>query len=71
MVLKDISNRLMRRIDRNYRQVIGFNLGLIILGAAGILQPAASALLHNTSTLVISLNSMTNLLEEETGRFSI
>ena len=71
VVLKDISNRLMRRIDRNYRQVIGFNLGLIILGAAGILQPAASALLHNTSTLVISLNSMTNLLEEETGRFSI
>lgn len=71
VVLKDISNRLMRRIDRNYRQVIGFNLGLIILGVAGILQPAASALLHNTSTLVISLNSMTNLLEEETGRFSI
>lgn len=64
IVLRTISSRLMARIQQNYRQVIGFNLGLILLGAFGVLQPAVSALLHNTSTLVISLKSMTNLLEE-------
>ncbi len=68
VVLKEISNRLMRRIDQNYRQVIGFNLGLIILGVAGILQPSVSALLHNTSTLAIGLKSMTNLMEEDAQR---
>jgi heavy metal translocating P-type ATPase len=63
VTLKMISISLMRRIKSNYRFVIGFNLGLIVLGAAGIIAPATSALLHNSSTLFISLKSMTNLLE--------
>lgn len=62
VTLKVISNRLMKRVNHNYRFVIGFNLGLILLGAAGILAPAASALLHNSSTLLVSLKSMTDLL---------
>ena len=64
VALKLISNALMRRVNGNYRFVIGFNLGLILLGVFGILLPAASALLHNTSTIALSLNSMTNLLKE-------
>ena len=64
--LKMIADRLMRRIRANYRFVIGFNGGLIILGAAGILAPSTSAMLHNLSTLGISLRSMTNLLGPET-----
>ena len=64
VTLKKISARMTKRIQRNYHSVIGFNLGLIVLGVAGILAPATSALLHNTSTLLISLKSMTNLLEE-------
>lgn len=60
--LKLLSNHLMTRIHGNYRFVIGFNLGLIVLGVAGVLPPTTSALLHNTSTLGISLKSMTNLL---------
>ena len=64
VALKLISNALMRRVNGNYRFVIGFNLGLILLGVFGILPPAASALLHNTSTIALSLNSMTNLLKE-------
>ena len=63
VTLRAISAGLMRRIDRNYRFVIGFNMGLIMLGAGGVIAPAASALLHNTSTLVVSLKSMTNLLD--------
>ena len=62
--LKEISNGLVKRIHQNYRVIVGFNMGLIILGVAGILQPTTSALFHNTSTLVISLKSMTNLLPE-------
>ena len=63
VTLKAISNGLLRRIHKNYRFVIGFNLGLIVLGVSGVLAPATSALLHNTSTLAISLKSMTNLLD--------
>lgn len=63
ITLKALSNALVKRIDKNYRVIVGFNTGLILLGISGILQPAASALLHNTSTLVISLRSMQNLLE--------
>ncbi|MCR5307215.1 MAG: heavy metal translocating P-type ATPase [Oscillospiraceae bacterium] len=59
--LKQLSDALMKRIHRNYRTIIGFNLGLILLGAAGILPPATSALLHNASTLAIGLKSMTDL----------
>ena len=54
----------MARIHRNYRAIVGFNFGLIVLGVAGILPPTTSALLHNASTLAISLRSMTNLLPE-------
>lgn len=63
VTLKKISNALMKRIQRNYKVIVGFNAGLILLGIGGILQPTASALLHNTSTLLISLNSMKDLLE--------
>ena len=59
--LKKISNSLMDRINQNYRNIIGFNLGLIIFGVLGILPPATSAFLHNASTLAIGLKSMTNL----------
>ena len=62
VVLKEISNELMKRIRRNYRFIVTFNAGLIACGVAGILQPTTSALLHNTSTLAISLKSMQNLL---------
>ncbi len=65
VTLKLISNYLMRRIQNNYRAIMGFNAGLIVLGIAGILPPTVSALLHNTSTLCISLNGMRNLLPEE------
>jgi heavy metal translocating P-type ATPase len=61
--LKIISNFLMKRIRKNYRTIVGFNTGLIVLGVAGILSPATSALLHNASTLVISLKSMENLID--------
>ncbi len=62
LTLREISTGLLKRINRNYRFVIAFNLSLILLGVGGILQPATSALLHNASTLLISLESMTNLL---------
>ena len=65
VVLKEISNSLMKRIHGNYRKIVGFNLGLILLGVAGVLQPTTSALLHNTSTLFISLKSMQNLLPDD------
>ena len=63
VTLKAISNALMKRIHKNYRFIVGFNTGLIALGVGGILQPATSALLHNTSTLLIGLESMKNLIE--------
>ena len=59
--LKRLSDALMQRIHWNYRTIISFNLGLILLGIAGILPPASSALLHNASTLLIGLRSMTDL----------
>ena len=62
VTLKLLSDSLMKRIHRNYRNIVGFNAGLIILGIAGILQPTTSALLHNTSTLLISLQSMKDLI---------
>ena len=62
VTLKLISNGLMKRIHKNYRFIVGFNTGLIVLGVAGILQPATSALLHNTSTLMIGLKSMQDIL---------
>lgn len=62
--LRKLAEALMARIDRNYRFIVGFNLMLICLGVGGIIQPTFSALLHNASTLGISLESMTNLLPE-------
>lgn len=62
--LKRLSDALMRRINRNYRFVMGFNGALIMLGAFGLLTPAASALLHNSSTLLLSMNCLTGLLED-------
>lgn len=63
VTLKAISNALFGRINANYRFVLGFNGSLIVLGALGVLPPATSALLHNVSTLGISLRSMTNVLK--------
>lgn len=62
VTLKAISDGLMGRIRKNYRTIVGFNAGLILLGVGGIIQPTTSALLHNTSTLLISLKSMKNLI---------
>jgi P-type E1-E2 ATPase len=62
VTLKVISNSLMKRIGKNYRTIVGFNTGLILLGVSGIIQPTTSALLHNASTLFISLKSMENLI---------
>ena len=64
VTLRRLSEALMRRIHGNYRFIVSFNLMLIVLGVIGILPPATSALLHNASTLAISLKSMTNLLEK-------
>lgn len=65
VILKKLSNALMKRIHKNYRVIVGFNTALILLGVGGIIQPTTSALLHNTSTLMISMKSMNNLLEEK------
>ena len=62
VTLKLLSDSLMKRISKNYRNIVGFNTGLILLGVSGIIQPTTSALFHNTSTLLISLKSMQNLL---------
>jgi P-type E1-E2 ATPase len=62
VTLKVISNSLMKRIGKNYKTIVGFNTGLILLGVSGIIQPTTSALLHNASTLMISLKSMENLI---------
>ena len=63
VTLKYIGNALMKRIRSNYRKIVGFNSGLIALGVAGVLPPTTTALLHNGSTILISVNSMKNLLE--------
>ena len=68
VTLKRLSNLLMKRIHKNYREIVGFNGALIALGVGGVLQPTASALLHNTSTLAISLGSMKNLIDNCSGR---
>ena len=65
VILRRLSQALMSRIQDSYRFIVGFNLSLIVLGVAGILPPTVSALLHNGSTLGISLKNMTDLLDEE------
>lgn len=68
VTLKNISNLLMKRINKNYRTIVTFNSLLIALGIAGVLPPTTSAMLHNTSTLLISLSSMNNLLSEDSSK---
>ena len=62
VTLRMLSGALMKRIHKNYRQIVTFNAGLIALGVAGVIPPTTSALLHNTSTLLIGMDSMKNLL---------
>ena len=62
VLLRNISDRLMRRINSNYRFIMSFNTLLILLGVAGVMTPSTTALLHNASTLAIGMKSMTNLL---------
>ena len=62
VILKMLSEALMKRIHKNYRQIVTFNAGLIALGVAGVILPTTSALLHNTSTLLTGMDSMKNLL---------
>ena len=62
VILKMLSEALMKRIHKNYRQIVTFNAGLIALGVSGVILPTTSALLHNTSTLLIGMDSMKNLL---------
>ena len=64
VMLRRLSEALRRRIQKNYRSIVGINATLILLGVTGILQPTTSALLHNMSTLTISLTNMKNLLDE-------
>ena len=64
ITLREISDKLMNRIHFNYRFVVGFNLGLIVLGLAGVLQPSTSALLHNGSTIALGVHSTTKLLPD-------
>ena len=61
VILREISELLMKRIRFNYRTIVGFNTALIALGIAGIMPPATSAMLHNGSTVVLGVNSMTDL----------
>lgn len=65
VTLRLISTGLMRRIRKNYRFIVGFNTALIVLGVAGVIQPTTSSLLHNTSTLLIGLRSMQDLMNEK------
>ena len=65
VTLKRLADTLMKRIHKNYREIVGINAGLIALGVGGVIQPTTSALLHNTSTLAISLRSMGDLLTEK------
>ena len=62
ITLRRLATLLMERLQWNYRFIMSFNAGLIALGVAGLLPPATSALLHNVSTLMVSLRSMTDLL---------
>ena len=65
VTLRKISEGMMKRIGRNYRRIIGFNAALMLLGASGIMTPAMSALLHNSSTVAIAIASMKNYLEDK------
>ncbi|MEE1318633.1 MAG: heavy metal translocating P-type ATPase, partial [Ruminococcus sp.] len=62
VVLRKLSKAMMKRINKNYKSILGINGSLIALGTGGIIQPTTSAMLHNTSSLAIGLKSMQNLL---------
>ena len=63
--LKQLSQAMMKKINRNYKEIVGINTGLILLGVGGIIQPTTTAMFHNISTVAISLQSMQNLPEIE------
>jgi len=63
IILRQLGTELQKRMKGNYRKIVGFNVGLILLGAVGVLQPTMTALLHNGSTIAISMKSMTNLIK--------
>lgn len=65
VILRRLAEGMMKRIRKNYREIVGINAALIVLGVAGVIQPTMSALLHNTSTLAISMRSMSRILTEE------
>ena len=65
VILRALSDKLMKRIRFNYRTIVGFNSALIVLGLLGILSPSASALLHNASTIALGLNSTTKLITDK------
>lgn len=65
VTLKRLSNALMKRIRKNYRNIVGINTGLILMGLGGVLQPTTSAMMHNVSTLTISMKSMQDLLKKD------
>lgn len=71
VILKDLSDGLMKRIRAHYRTIVWFNSGLILFGLLGILPPSVSALLHNTSTILLGLKSTTRLLNQGTGEMMI
>ena len=63
--MKQLSQAMMKKINRNYKEIVGINTGLILLGVGGIIQPTTTAMFHNISTVAISLQSMQNLPEIE------
>ena len=65
VVLRQLGVELQKRMKGNYHKIVSFNAGLILLGAIGILQPTMTALLHNGSTILISMKSMTNLIDKQ------
>ena len=67
LALRTLSSRLMRRINGNYRMILSFNSFLILMGVLGVFPSTTTALLHNASTIAISLNSMTNLMSQGDG----
>jgi P-type E1-E2 ATPase len=71
VMLRTLSDKLMQRIRMNFRVIVGFNSGLIVLGLLGVLSPSASALLHNASTIALGLNSTTKLLEKKNEASSL
>ncbi|MCR4653880.1 MAG: heavy metal translocating P-type ATPase [Eubacterium sp.] len=71
VMLRTLSDKLMQRIRMNYRVIVGFNSGLIVLGLLGVLSPSASALLHNASTIALGLNSTTKLLKKKNEASSL